>query len=68
MKYFEYPLEIDNDGLRVYDPDHMTEFTPEYMFAQHAWLPGTLFSFEEHPEGGLYLRRLSGDDFKDKGL
>jgi len=68
MKYFDYPIDIDSKGLRVYDPDHMTEFTPEYMFAQHAWLPGTTFSFEEHPDGGLYLRRLSGDDFKDKGL
>ena len=68
MKYFEYAIEIDKDGLRVLDPDQPGYFNPEYMFKQHAWLPGITFSFEEHPEGGLWLKRLSGDDFKDKGL
>jgi hypothetical protein len=59
MKYFEYPVEIDSEGLRVWDPDHITQFTPEYMFSQHAWLLGSTFSFEEHPDGGLYLKRIS---------
>jgi hypothetical protein len=67
MWYFEYPVEIDNKGIRISDPDHITEFTPEYMFEKHAWLLGSTFSYEEHPKGGLYLRRLSGEDFKDKG-
>jgi len=68
MMYFEYAIEIDEKGLRVLDPDQPGYFNPEYMFKQHAWLPGTVFSFEEHPNGGLWLKRLSGDDFKDKGL
>ncbi len=61
MFYFDYPVEIDSKGIRVWDPDHMTQFTPEYMFARHGWLPGTLFSFEEHPDGGLYLKRIVPD-------
>ena len=58
MWYFEYPVEIDSKGIRIRDPDHINEFTPEYMFKEHAWLLGSTFSYEEHPEGGLYLRRL----------
>ena len=26
MWYFEYPVEIDNKGIRIKDPDHITEF------------------------------------------
>ena len=62
MKYFEYAIEIDKDGLRVLDPDTPEYFSPEYMFRQHAWLPGTVFSFEEHPEGGLWLKRIVTDE------
>ena len=62
MLYFDYPVEIDNNGIRVWDPDHMSEFTPEYMFSRYAWLLGSTFSFEEHPEGGLYLKRIVPDE------
>ena len=65
MKYFDYPVEIDSKGLRVYDPDHMTEFTPEYMFARHAWLLGSTFSYEEHPQGGLYLKRILPEEVSE---
>ena len=61
MKYFEYAIEIDKDGLRVLDPDQPGYFNPEYMFKNHAWLPGSVFSFEEHPEGGLWLKRVVPD-------
>ena len=62
MKYFEYAIEIDENGLRVLDPDQPGYFCPEYMFKNHAWLPGTVFSFEEHPEGGLWLKRVLPDE------
>jgi len=62
MWYFEYPIEIDSMGIRIKDPDGVIQFTPEYMFERHAWLLGSTFSFEEHPEGGLYLRRIVPDE------
>ena len=62
MWYFEYPVEIDNKGIRIKDPDHITEFTPECMFKRHAWLLGSTFSYEEHPDGGLYLKRILPDE------
>ena len=64
MLYFDYAIEIDERGLRVRDPDDGQVFNTEYMFSRHAWLPGTTFSFEEHPDGGLYLKRI----VEDKGL
>ena len=68
MLYFEYAVEINEDGIRIQDPDHMEQFDPAYMFERHAWLPGTIFSYEEHPDGGLWLKRVAAEEFKDKGL
>jgi len=61
MMYFEYVVEIDENGLRIKDPELIDQFSPEYMFTRHAWLLGSTFSFEEHPEGGLYLKRIVPD-------
>ena len=49
-------------GVRIKDPDGITQFSPEYMFERHAWLLGMTFSFEEHPDGGLYLKRIIPDE------
>lgn len=66
MKYFDYTVDMDHDGLRVSDPDMPDYLSFEHCFSNHGWLPGTTFYLAEHPLGGVYLKRI--DPAKDDDI
>ena len=65
MLYFDYPIVIDTEGVRIYNKDDPNELDLDHFFERYAILPGECFSIENHPECGIWFRRLKAEEYDD---